>query len=104
MRGRVRLILVAAVIGGLALGLALAGCQLTRKDYMAVTIGQTEDQVKKIMGDPRYQFGNQWLYTSDDPRDLAKAVILFDDHKRVVGKSWQNPEKPWENHSEGQLP
>ena len=83
---------------------AVVGCQLTRQNYQAVTLGQTPDQVQKILGSPRYQFDSNWAYTADDPRDLTKASIFFDVDKKVVGKSWQNPEKPWENDREGQVP
>ena len=88
----------------LAVALAVAGCQLTRQNYQAVAIGQTADQVQKALGSPRYQFDGNWVYTADDPRDLTKVNIYFDADKKVVGKSWQNPEKPWENHREGQTP
>ena len=85
-------------------GLALAGCQLTRQNFQAVSLGQTPEQVQKILGPPRYQFGGEWVYTADDPRDLAKATLYFGPDKTVVGKAWRNPEKPWENLREGQVP
>lgn len=90
----------------LAVGLALAatGCELTRQNYQAVSLGQSADEVKKVLGSPRYEFGEQWVYTRNDPRDLTKVEVYFDDEKQVVAKSWQNPERPWENHREGQVP
>jgi len=88
----------------IAVGLVLAGCQWTRQNYQAVSLGQMPDQVKTILGAPRYQFDQEWVYTRDDPRDLTKVVIRFGPDKKVVGKSWQNPEKPWENHCEGAVP
>ncbi|TFG89036.1 MAG: hypothetical protein E4H17_01350 [Gemmatimonadales bacterium] len=97
-----RQILCAALAGGLAL--ALAGCELTRGNYQAISVGQSPDEVKKILGNPRYQFEGQWVYTQDDPRDLTKVEIYFGEDKQVVGKVWQNPGKPWENHREGQVP
>lgn len=97
-----RQILCAALAGGLAL--ALAGCELTRGNYQAISVGQSPDEVKKTLGNPRYQFEGQWVYTQDDPRDLTKVEIYFGEDKQVVGKVWQNPEKPWENHREGQVP
>jgi len=87
-----------------AAALALAGCQPTRQNYMAVSVGQTQDQVRKILGTPRYQFAEEWVYTMDDPRDLTKVTIRFDADGKVAGKSWQNPEEPWQNHREGQVP
>jgi len=87
-----------------AVGLAVVGCQLTRQNYQAVSLGQTADQVKTILGSPRYQSDQEWVYTRDDPRDLTKVVIYFGPDKKVVGKLWQNPEKPWENHGEGAVP
>jgi len=87
-----------------AAALLAAGCELTRKNYEAVGLGQGVDEVKKVLGDPRYQFEGRWVYTRDDPRDLTKVEIYFDNEDRVVGKAWQNPEKPWENHREGQVP
>jgi outer membrane protein assembly factor BamE (lipoprotein component of BamABCDE complex) len=92
----------AALVVGLAL--MLAGCQLTRANYQAVSVGQSANDVKKALGNPRYQFEGQWVYTQDDPRDLTKVEIYFDADKKVAGKSWQNPERPWENHREGQAP
>jgi outer membrane protein assembly factor BamE (lipoprotein component of BamABCDE complex) len=95
-------IAVVAVLAGVAL--AMAGCQLTRQSYDQVTIGQTQDDVKKLLGDPKFKSEDQreWTYTADDPRDLTRAVIRFDADKKVVGKLWENPDKPWENHHEGQ--
>jgi hypothetical protein len=84
--------------------LAIAGCQFTRQNYNAVPIGGTEDEVKKALGAPRYQLGAEWVYTADDPRDLTKVVVRFGEDKKVVGKAWQNPEKPWENSREGEAP
>lgn len=92
---------------GVALAAAVmlaAGCGLTRKNYQAIGLGQETGQVKKVLGDPRYRFEGRWVYTRNEPRDLTKVEIHFDDEGRVVGKSWQNPEKPWENHREGQVP
>jgi hypothetical protein len=84
--------------------LTMAGCQLARQNYNAVAIGATEDQVKKALGAPRYQLDAEWVYTADDPRDLTKVVVRFGGDKTVVGKAWQNPEKPWENSREGEAP
>ena len=98
MRRTVWVFLAAAVV------LSAAGCNLTRKDYQAVSLGNSADEVKKVVGSPRYEFEGQWVYTRDDPRDLTKVEICFDADKKVIGKSWQNPEKPWENHREGQVP
>ncbi|MFO8012441.1 MAG: hypothetical protein R6X20_03950 [Phycisphaerae bacterium] len=98
MRWRITGIALAAVL------VMAAGCELTRKNYQAVGLGQEADQVKGLLGDPRYPFEGRWVYTRDDPRDLTKVEIYFDEDGRVVGKAWQNPEKPWENHREGQVP
>jgi len=87
-----------------AVAVLAAGCELTRKNYQTVGLGQTDEQVKQALGDPRYRFEGRWVYTRDDPRDLTKVEVYFDDQGRVVGKAWQNPEKPWENHREGQVP
>lgn len=92
------------VLAALVTALAVGGCELTRQNYEAVTLGQTADQVQKVLGAPRYRFEGQWIYTRDDPRDLTKVEIYFNDEGQVVGKTWQNPEKPWENHREGQTP
>ena len=97
---RMGLLVAAAMLAGLA----LAGCQLTRQSFQAVSIGQTPQEVQKILGAPKYQFGGEWIYTSDDPRDLTKAAVYFGPDKTVVGKSWENPEKPWENLREGRVP
>jgi outer membrane protein assembly factor BamE (lipoprotein component of BamABCDE complex) len=97
----VRRIAVLAALAGMAL--AMAGCQLTRQSYDSVAIGQTQDEVKKAMGDPKFKSadGREWMYTAEDPRDLTRAVIRFDADNKVVGKLWQNPDKPWENNREG---
>jgi hypothetical protein len=87
-----------------ALAAALAGCQLTRQNYQAVALGQTPEEVQKILGAAKYKTDGEWVYTSDDPRDLVKVSIYFGPDKKVVGKSWQNPERPWENNREGQGP
>jgi len=95
---------IAAIAAMAGVALALAGCQFTRQNYEAVSIGQTQDQVKKILGSPRYQFDAEWIYTADDPRDLTKVVVRFGEDKKVIGKVWQNPEKPWENDRAGEAP
>ena len=98
---RIRVISGAAALAILAL--AVAGCgQLERRNYMAVSLGQLHDEVRKVLGAPRFQFGSEWVYTADDPRDLTKISIWFGEDKKVAAKSWQNPERPWENHREGQ--
>lgn len=97
-----RWILTAALAVGLA-ALA-AGCELTRQQYEAVSIGWTPGEVKKVMGEPRYRFEAQWIYTRQDPRDLTKVEIRFSEDGRVAGKAWLNPERPWENHREGDVP
>ena len=89
---------------GVLVGLALAGCQLTRQNYDKIAVGQAADQVQKVLGTPRYQSDGQWVYTSDDPRDLAKATVWFGPEKTVVAKAWENPDKPWENNHEGEMP
>ena len=97
---RMGLLVAAAMLAGLA----LAGCQLTRQSFQAVSVGQTPQEVQKILGAPKYQFGDEWIYTSDDPRDLTKVAVYFGPDKTVVGKSWESPEKPWENLREGRVP
>jgi hypothetical protein len=104
MPSHVAALRVAATAAIAVVLLAMAGCQLTRQNYNAVPIGGTEDQVKKALGAPRYQLGAEWIYTADDPRDLTKVVVRFSEDKKVVGKAWQNPEKPWENSREGEVP
>ena len=96
-----RMLWVLLVVG---VTVAATGCELTRKNYQAVSLGHSADEVKKVLGSPRYEFEGQWIYTRDDPRDLTKVEICFDEQGKVIGKSWQNPEKPWENHREGQVP
>lgn len=88
---------------GIGIALAAAGCNVTRQNYVAVSLGMTPDEVKQILGTPRYEFADEWVYTRDDPRDLTKVSVYFDEEK-AVGKCWQNPEKPWENHREGEVP
>jgi len=92
------------VLAGAALAVAAAGCGVTRQHYDAIALGQTADEVRKALGAPRYSYEGQWIYTRDDPRDLTKVEIYFDADGNVIGKTWQNPEKPWENHREGHLP
>jgi hypothetical protein len=95
-----------AALAALAAGLLLAsaGCQLTRQNYLAVSAGMPAQGVEKLLGAPRYRLDEEWVYTGDDPRDLTKASIYFDADRRVIGKCWRNPEKPWENHREGEVP
>ncbi len=93
---------VAALAAGMLL--AGAGCQLTRENYLAVSIGMPAQQVENILGAPRYRLDDEWVYTRDDPRDLVKVSVYFDAETKVAGKCWRNPEKPWENHREGQVP
>jgi len=87
-----------------AVAMMAAGCKLTRKNYQAVGVGQETDQVRQVLGEPQYTFEGRWVYTRDEPRDLTMVEIYFDPDGRVIGKAWQNPEKPWENHREGRVP
>jgi len=95
-----------AAAGVLAAGLALGltGCQLTRQNYQSVSLGMPAERVEQILGAPRYRFADEWVYTRDDPRDLVKVSMYFDAERRTIGKCWRNPEKPWENHREGEVP
>lgn len=102
MRGRARWAIVAA-----AAGLLLVGCDTPRRKYDAVALGMAAPQVRKILGAPRYEFADEWVYTREDPRDLTKVTIYFGgegDEKTVVGRSWYSPERPQDNHREGQVP
>jgi len=87
----------------LACGLAIGGCEFTRQGFQTVSLGQTQADVEKLLGPPTYRTDSEWVYTRGDPRDLTKVTVRFDSEKKVVGKSWQNPEKPWENQREGQM-
>jgi hypothetical protein len=91
-------------VAALVAVLAVAGCQWTRQNYDDVKIGQTADQVKKILGDPRTRLGSEWTYTADDPRDLRMVRIWFNADQKVVGKTWENPDKPLENDRDGETP
>ena len=93
---------LAAVAAGLALG--VAGCQLTRQNYESISLGMPAERVEQILGTPRYRFADEWVYTRDDPRDLVKVSVYFDAERRTIGKCWRNPQKPWENHREGEVP
>jgi hypothetical protein len=91
------------LVAVLALVLA-AGCQFTRQDYQSIKLGQTPDEVKKVLGSPRTQAGPVWTYTADDPRDPVMATIWFGPDGKVIGKAWQNPDKPMDNDRAGQTP
>jgi hypothetical protein len=82
----------------------VAGCQLTRQDYQGVSLGQSPDQVKKLLGSPRTQLGQEWTYSQDDPRDPTLVKIWFGPDQKVIGKMWQNPDRPMENDRTGQVP
>ncbi len=81
----------------------VAGCEINRRNYDQVNPGMAPEDVERILGAPRYKFADEWVYTRDDPRDLTKVTVHFEDEV-VVGKAWQNPEKPWENDREGRRP
>ena len=95
-----RMLWVAVAVAG---GLALGGCEFTRQGFQTVSLGQTQADVQKLLGPPTYRTDTEWVYTRSDPRDLTKVTVRFDAEKKVVGKAWQNPEKPWENLREGQM-
>jgi len=88
-------------------GLTLAGCQKARQQYDKVALGMSQAEVRKILGAPQYEFADEWVYTGASARDLVRVSIYFlkeGDASKVVGKSWQNPERPSENHQAGQVP
>lgn len=102
MRGRAGWVMTAAVAGML-----LAGCDAVRRNYDAVALGMGPDQVRRILGAPRYEFADEWVYSREDPRDLVRVTIYFGGETgrlKVIGKSWHNPDRPQENHREGQVP
>ena len=103
MRQTARMRVAALATACVAAAAVAAGCQLTRQNYQAVSLGMPAGEARKILGAPRYELADEWVYTRDDPRDLTKVSLFFDDEEQVIGKAWQNPEKPWENHREGEV-
>ncbi len=87
----------------LAAAVLTAGCGLTKDRYRQVAPGMPAAEVRQILGEPRYEFVDEWVYTRDDPRDLTKVTIAFDGG-RVVGKSWVDPEHPDESDRTGPVP
>jgi hypothetical protein len=96
-----RLAILAALLAILAT--APGGCGTPRGQYNAVAVGMSQGRVKEILGTPRYQLADEWVYTQDDPRDLTLVTVRFKDGK-LVAKSWQNPEKPEDDHRVGPPP
>ena len=102
MRNRAAWVLL-AVLAGLLVG----GCRKARQQYEKVSPGMTPAEVREILGAPRYEFADEWVYTGASPSDLARVTVYFSregGESRVVGKSWRDPQRPSENHQEGQVP
>jgi outer membrane protein assembly factor BamE (lipoprotein component of BamABCDE complex) len=87
----------------LAAAVALAGCQLTRQNYQTVKLGQTQDEVRKALGSPQTESAEEWVYAADSNTPV-RATVRFGPDQKVIEKSWQNPERPWENDRERQTP
>lgn len=83
----------------LALGstIALCGCArpFTRERYETVRVGDSEAQVRLVIGDPAERLYQQWFY--DDLDRNYSAVIHFDREGKVRGKEWMDARKGiWE--------
>jgi len=97
----VRRLVILAVLALLAAG--PGGCGTLRGSYNAVALGMAQGRVREILGTPRYQLADEWVYTQDNPRDLTLVTARFKDGK-LVAKSWQNPEKPEDDNRVGPAP
>lgn len=99
-----------AAAAGLALaGWVLAGCGggLSRRAYDRVELGMRPERVRRILGAPTYEFADEWVYTADRPDDLTRVAVHFaaqDGGRSVVGKAWQDPNRPAKNDRQGRVP
>jgi hypothetical protein len=84
----------------------LAGCanKLTRErfDMIRVELDGKED-VRLILGDPKADFGDEWMY--DDLDRHVSAIVFFDDRGKVAGKEWMDARSSaWEGYKSGEEP
>jgi hypothetical protein len=75
------------ILATLAVLIVSAGCnRFARQRYETVYVGQPAADVRRALGRPTSQDGDEWLYVHDSP-PYYRAVIRISDGK-VAGKSW----------------
>ncbi len=91
----------AKVLGGLAALVLLTGCarQFTRERYDMIRKGvDNKEDVRRILGKPASDLGDQWFY--DDPDRHISALIYFDASGVVSAKQWPDSETgSWEGEN-----
>ena len=79
----------------LLLSLLLPGCarKFTRANYDSIYVGQEQWEVAETLGDPKSQgrFAREWHYVKDSSKHYYKAIIAFDEDRRVASKRWVEP-------------
>lgn len=79
----------------LSLSLLFAGCsrKFTRANFDSIYVGQEQWEVADVMGNPESQgrFASEWHYVKDSSKHYFKAVIAFDEDRRVASKRWVEP-------------
>lgn len=77
------------------------GCasKFNRENFNMIRVGMdAREDVREILGEPRREMGDVWLY--DDTDKHLNAQIFFDDSGRVVSKEWMNAETAeWDGRS-----
>ena len=87
------------VRGSAALACALLiGCgpQLTYERWQTVRKGMSRAQVQKVLGQPWQTTAQAWVYY-DQPREVA--VMVWYDNDKVIGTTWQSPERGLQGES-----
>ena len=84
---RISLVCLALAAGALL----SSGCasKFNRQNFDMIRIGVDDrEAVYHILGAPKADFGDVWMY--DDVEDYKTAQIYFDDDGRVLNKEWMD--------------
>jgi hypothetical protein len=79
------------LLGASGLLVLLAGCgrHFTRERFEMIQQGVDDrEDVRNTLGKPTADLQDQWMY--DDLKRHYSAIIFFDEHGRVLGKTWMD--------------
>ncbi len=76
------------LLAGLTISLVGCGSKFKRENYEMITVDvDTKYDVRKMIGDPEFDLGDQWYYEDDD--DYYAARVWFYEASDIVsGKQW----------------
>jgi hypothetical protein len=76
-----------------AVGALATGCWYQRPDldkmFTQVSVGTSQEELVRILGQPSVVLGNEVLYNYDDPEKPARFRFVFNDNRIIVEKYFE---------------